>query len=408
MHYTISKPEKNIEGKIIIPSSKSISNRVQIINALSYSFEPIKNLSTCDDSRVMQEVLFSNTNVFDIGHAGTSMRFLTAYLSKILGEWTLTGSDRMKERPISVLVDALNSLGAQITYLEKEGYPPLKIMGSNITGKEVELAGNTSSQYISALLLIAPTLENGLRIKLQGKIVSRSYIQMTLNIMEEFGIQSTFKGNEIHVANQTYKVIPYTVEGDWSSASYWYAFMALAPKGKLYLGGLKKNSFQGDSGLVDVFSKLGVKTNFSNKGMYIEQSNDVCNKLFFDFNEMPDLAQTFAVVAALKNIPFHFKGLETLKIKETDRIYALIKELAKLGYILYEPKKGELAWDGDMEAESDHIIIETYHDHRMAMAFAPIEMLRPEIQIADPMVVNKSYPNFWEQLKEVGFKIEEN
>ncbi|MRT94149.1 3-phosphoshikimate 1-carboxyvinyltransferase [Ancylomarina sp. 16SWW S1-10-2] len=408
MHYTISKPEKNIDGKIIIPPSKSISNRVQIINALSYSFEPIKNLSTCDDSRVMQEVLFSNTNVFDIGHAGTSMRFLTAYLAKILGEWTLTGSDRMKERPISVLVDALNALGAQITYLEKEGYPPLKIMGSNITGKEVELAGDTSSQYISALLLIAPTLENGLRIKLQGKIVSRSYIQMTLNIMAEFGIQSQFKGNEIYVANQTYKVMPYTVEGDWSSASYWYAFMALAPKGKLFLDGLKKNSFQGDSGLVDVFSKLGVKTNFSNKGMYIEQSNEVCNKLVFDFNEMPDLAQTFAVVAALKNIPFHFKGLETLKIKETDRIYALIKELAKLGYILYEPKKGELAWDGDMEDESDHIIIETYHDHRMAMAFAPIAMLRPEIQIADPMVVNKSYPNFWEQLKEVGFKIEEN
>ena len=408
MYYTISKPEKIIEGKIIVPSSKSISNRVQIINALSYSFEPIKNLSTCDDSKVMQEVLFSNTNVFDVGHAGTSMRFLTAYLSKILGEWTLTGSDRMKERPISVLVDALNSLGAQISYLEKEGYPPLKILGSNITGKEVELAGNTSSQYISALLLIAPTLENGLRIKLQGKIVSRSYIEMTLNIMEEFGIQSEFKGDEIYVAKQAYKVIPYTVEGDWSGASYWYAFMALAPKGKLFLDGLRKNSFQGDSGLVEVFGKLGVKTNFSKKGMYIEQSNEACKKLVFDFIEMPDLAQTFAVVSALKNIPFHFKGLETLKIKETNRIAALIDELAKLGYVLYEPKEGELAWDGEMKTESDDIVIETYHDHRMAMAFAPIAMMRPEIQIADPMVVNKSYPNFWEQIKEIGFNIEEN
>jgi len=408
MYYTISKPEKIIEGKIIVPSSKSISNRVQIINALSYSFEPIKNLSTCDDSKVMQEVLFSNTNVFDVGHAGTSMRFLTAYLSKILGEWTLTGSDRMKERPISVLVDALNSLGAQISYLEKEGYPPLKILGSNITGKEVELAGNTSSQYISALLLIAPTLENGLRIKLQGKIVSRSYIEMTLNIMEEFGIQSEFKGDEIYVAKQAYKVIPYTVEGDWSGASYWYAFMALAPKGKLFLDGLRKNSFQGDSGLVEVFGKLGVKTNFSKKGMYIEQNNEVCKKLVFDFIEMPDLAQTFAVVSVLKNIPFHFKGLETLKIKETNRIAALIDELAKLGYVLYEPKEGELAWDGEMKAESDDIVIKTYHDHRMAMAFAPIAMMRPEIQISDPMVVNKSYPNFWEQIKEIGFNIEEN
>lgn len=408
MHYTISKPEKIIEGKIIVPSSKSISNRVQVINALSYSFEPIKNLSTCDDSKVMQEVLFSNTNVFDVGHAGTSMRFLTAYLSKILGEWTLTGSDRMKQRPISVLVDALNSLGAQISYLEKEGYPPLKILGSNITGKDVELAGDTSSQYISALLLIAPTLENGLRIKLKGKIVSRSYIEMTLNIMEEFGIESEFKGDEIFVAKQAYKVIPYTVEGDWSGASYWYAFMALAPKGKLFLDGLRKNSFQGDSGLVEVFGKLGVKTNFSKKGMYIEQSNELCKKLVFDFIEMPDLAQTFAVVSVLKNIPFHFKGLETLKIKETNRIAALIDELAKLGYVLYEPQEGELAWDGEMKAESDNIVIETYHDHRMAMAFAPIAMVRPEIQIADPMVVNKSYPYFWEQIKEIGFNIKEN
>lgn len=408
MHYTISKPEKNIEGKVIIPSSKSISNRVQIINALSYSFEPIKNLSTCDDSKVMQQVLFSNTNVFDVGHAGTSMRFLTAYLSKILGEWTLTGSDRMKERPISVLVDALNSLGAQVSYLEKEGYPPLKILGSNITGKEVELAGDTSSQYISALLLIAPTLESGLRIKLNGKIVSRSYIEMTLNIMKEFGIESEFKGNEIFVDKQAYKVMPYTVEGDWSGASYWYAFMALAPKGKLFLDGLKKNSFQGDSGLIEVFEKLGVKTNFSKRGMYIEQNNEVCKKLIFDFIEMPDLAQTFAVVSALKNIPFHFKGLETLKIKETNRIAALIDELAKLGYVLHEPKEGELAWDGEMKEVTEEIIINTYHDHRMAMAFAPIAMLRPEIKIDDPMVVNKSYPNFWEQLKEVGFHIEES
>ncbi|MDE5420184.1 3-phosphoshikimate 1-carboxyvinyltransferase [Labilibaculum sp. DW002] len=408
MQYSISKKNNIIEGRINLPASKSISNRVQIINALSYSFEPIKNLSTCDDSKVMQEVLFSNTNVFDVGHAGTSMRFLTAYLSKILGEWTLTGSDRMKERPISVLVDALNSLGAQVSYLEKEGYPPLKILGSNLTGEEVSLKGDTSSQYITALLLIAPTLVNGLKIKLEGKIVSRSYIEMTLNIMKEFGIEYEFKGNEIFVDKQAYKVMPYTVEGDWSGASYWYAFMALAPKGKLFLDGLKKNSFQGDSGLIEVFEKLGVKTNFSKRGMYIEQSNEVCKKLIFDFIEMPDLAQTFAVVSALKNIPFHFKGLETLKIKETNRIAALIDELAKLGYVLHEPKEGELAWDGEMKEVTEEIIIKTYHDHRMAMSFAPIAMLRPEIKIDDPMVVNKSYPNFWEQLKEVGFHIEES
>lgn len=407
MKYSISKSGKVIEGRVVLPSSKSISNRVQIINALSNSFEPIKNLSDCDDSKAMQKILFSNTNTFDVGHAGTTMRFLTAYLSKIVGEWTLTGSHRMKERPIGVLVDALNSIGAQISYLEKDGYPPLKIFGSNITGKEVELQGDTSSQYISALLLIAPTLENGLTIKLKGKIVSRSYIEMTLKIMEEFGVKSEFKGQEIFVANQAYKCIPYTVEGDWSGASYWWSFMALAEEGKLYLDGLKKHSFQGDSGLVPVFEKLGVKTQLSKRGMFIEKVSTDCKKLKFDFNQMPDLAQTFAVCSCLKNIPFHFTGLETLKIKETDRIFALITELAKLGYVLSEPAKGELAWNGERKKEDENVIIETYHDHRMALAFAPVAMLRSDIVIDSPEVVKKSYPNFWEQLVQLGFEVKE-
>ncbi len=408
MQYSISKKNNIIEGRINLPASKSISNRVQIINALSNNYEPIKNLSDCDDSKAMQNILFSNTNSFDVGHAGTTMRFLTAYLSKIVGEWTLTGSHRMQERPIGVLVDALNSIGGQITYLEKEGYPPLKIFGSNLTGEEVSLKGDTSSQYITALLLIAPTLVNGLKIKLEGKIVSRSYIDMTLNIMKEFGIKSEFKGQEITVSHQTYQRIPYTVEGDWSGASYWFSFMALADEGKLYLDGLRRHSFQGDSGLIPVFEKLGVKAQFSKKGMFIEKIATDCKKLKFDFNQMPDLAQTFAVCACLKNIPFHFTGLETLKIKETNRIYALIIELGKLGYVLHEPVEGELAWDGERGAEDKNIVIETYHDHRMAMAFAPIAMVRPEIEIDSPDVVKKSYPNFWEQLKEVGFKIEEN
>lgn len=407
MQYSISKKNNLLEGRIVLPASKSISNRVQIINALSYNFEPIKNLSNCDDSKAMQRILNSNTNSFDVGHAGTTMRFLTAYLSKIVGEWTLSGSPRMKERPIGVLVDALNSIGAQISYLEKDGYPPLKIFGSNLTGEEVELKGNTSSQYITALLLIAPTLEKGLRIKLTGKIVSRSYIEMTLNIMEEFGIQSEFKGQEIFVANQAYQRIPYIVEGDWSGASYWFAFMALADEGKLYLDGLRRHSFQGDSGLVPVFEKLGVKAQFSKRGMFIEKMPTNCTKLKFDFNQMPDLAQTFAVCACLKNIPFHFTGLETLKIKETDRIFALITELGKLGYVLNEPAEGELAWNGERKAEEENIVIETYHDHRMALAFAPIALVRPNIIIDSPDVVKKSYPNFWEQLKEIDFSIKE-
>ncbi len=408
MQYSISRKNNILEGRINLPASKSISNRVQIINALSNNYEPIKNLSDCDDSKAMQNILFSNTNSFDVGHAGTTMRFLTAYLSKIVGEWTLTGSHRMQERPIGVLVDALNSIGAQITYLEKEGYPPLKIFGSNLTGEEVSLKGDTSSQYITALLLIAPTLANGLKIKLEGKIVSRSYIEMTLNIMQEFGIKSEFKGQEIIVSNQSYQRIPYTVEGDWSGASYWFSFMALADEGKLFLDGLKKHSFQGDSGLLPVFEKLGVKAQFSKRGLFIEKMATDCKKLKFDFNQMPDLAQTFSVCACLKNIPFHFTGLETLKIKETNRIHALIVELGKLGYVLHEPAEGELAWNGERKTEDKKIVIETYHDHRMAMAFAPIAMLRPEIEIDSPDVVKKSYPNFWEQLKEVGFNIEEN
>ncbi len=407
MQYSISKKNNLLEGKISLPASKSISNRVQIINALSYNFEPIKNLSDCDDSKAMHSILNSNTNSFDVGHAGTTMRFLTAYLSKIVGEWTLTGSHRMKERPIGVLVDALNSIGAQITYLEKEGYPPLKIFGSNLTGEEVELKGTTSSQYITALLLIAPTLEKGLRIKLSGKIVSRSYIEMTLNIMEEFGIKSEFKEQEIYVANQTYQRIPYIVEGDWSGASYWFSFMALADEGKLYLDGLRRLSFQGDSGLVPVFEKLGVKAQFSKRGMFIEKMAAKCTKLKFDFNQMPDLAQTFAVCACLKDIPFHFTGLETLKIKETDRIYALITELGKLGYVLNEPAEGELAWEGERKDEEENIVIKTYHDHRMAMAFSPIALVRPNVVIDSPDVVKKSYPNFWEQLKELGFEVKE-
>ncbi|MFA8435642.1 MAG: 3-phosphoshikimate 1-carboxyvinyltransferase [Marinifilaceae bacterium] len=407
MKYLLSKSNPKLEGEITIPASKSISNRVLIINALSYSGAPVQNLSDCEDTRRMQSVMYSNTNVFDVGDAGTTMRFLTAYLAKVVGEWTLTGSERMKERPIGVLVDALNELGAQITYQEKEGYPPLKIFGSNLTGSVVTLDGGTSSQYISALLLIAPTLEKGLNIKLKGKIVSRPYIQMTLKMMEEFGVKSVFKGNEIRVEHQNYSVTPYTVEGDWSGVSYWYAMMALAEGGKLKLNGLRKNSIQGDAGLIPLFEKLGVKTVFSKRGMHIEKCDESVTKFVQNFSDMPDLAQTFAVCCAIKGIPFRFTGLETLKIKETDRIQALINELGKLGYVLTEPEDGALAWDGTRKEAEENAVISTYRDHRMAMAFAPVAILLPGIAIDQPDVVGKSYPNFWEQLRQVDFQIEE-
>lgn len=407
MKYSISKPNKILEGCIKLPASKSISNRVQIINALSNNFESLKNLSHCEDSKTMQKILSSDNCIFDVGHSGTSMRFLTAYLSKIVGEWILTGSERMKQRPIGVLVDALNSIGAQISYIEKKNYPPLKILGSNLTGSEVEIQGDVSSQYISALLLIAPRLENGLRIKLKGEVISKSYLEMTRKVMEEFGVKSKFSGCEIFVAKQDYQKIPYTIEGDWSGASYWWSFMALAQEGKILLQGLKKHSIQADSGLVAWFEKLGVKTQFSKKGIIITKQACNCKKLVVDFTQMPDLAQTFAVCSSLKNIPFHFSGLKTLKIKETNRIVALIKELGKLGYVLHEPNEGELLWNGERKKEDSAPLIETYQDHRMAMAFAPIAICKKNVNIHNPDVVKKSYPYFWDHVKNLGFSIVE-
>lgn len=407
MMYRVSKLDRRLEGEITLPASKSITNRVLIVNALNYSGEKVKNMAECEDTKRLLSVLYSNSNVFDVGDAGTAMRFLTAYLSKVVGEWTLTGSDRMKERPIGVLVDALNELGAQISYMGKEGFPPLKIMGSNLSGKELTMDGGTSSQFISALLLIAPTLENGLTLTLEGKIVSRSYIEMTLGIMEEFGVKSVFEKNQIRVDRQNYKVLPYTVEGDWSGASYWYSMMALSKEGKLKINGLRRHSIQGDAMLIPLFEKLGVKTIFSKRGMFIQKSDTTCSSFVHDFCDMPDLAQTFAVCCALKNIPFHFSGLETLSIKETDRIGALISELGKMGYVLTQPQHGELKWDGSISPSHDKVIVDTYNDHRMAMSFAPAAVVNSQVLINHPEVVAKSYPGFWDHMKMVGFNLTE-
>lgn len=404
--YTINIKDKTLKGTVVVPSSKSISNRVLIINAISNSFAPIKNLSDCDDTRSMLKVLNSNTNKFDIGHAGTSMRFLTAYLSRIVGKWEITGSERMLQRPIGVLVDALNHLGAQIEYVDKEGYPPLRIFGSNLTGTEVSLKGDTSSQFISALMLIAPCLPEGLTINLEGNVVSVPYINLTRNIMKDFGIESSFDGKQIRIEKGNYDVIPYSVESDWSGVSYWYQMLALAEGGEIKLEGLKKNSCQGDAEQINVWEKLGVKTMHNKKGMFIKHTGERVKRLEHNFNDMPDLAQTFAVACAGLNIPFKFTGLETLKIKETDRINALIKELGKLGYKLHEPQEGSLEWDGEMLEKASNTEIETYNDHRMALAFAPLALKFQEIKIQNPEVVTKSYPDYWDDLKNVGFEIQ--
>ncbi|GET33074.1 3-phosphoshikimate 1-carboxyvinyltransferase [Prolixibacter bellariivorans] len=411
MIYQITRPSGRLEGEITLPASKSISNRVLIINALSYSPYTIDNLSDSDDTRVMSSVLNASTNEFDIGHAGTAMRFLTAFLSKIMGQWTLTGSERMKQRPIGILVDALRKLGAVIDYVEEEGYPPLRITGTALKGGVLELDGSVSSQYISALLMIAPSIQNGLTLRLKNKIASRPYIELTLKLMKKFGVRYIWKGNEIRIEEQTYKPVRFSVEADWSGASYWYQIAAMTDDFDLLLKGLRLQSLQGDAILAKWFDQyFGVQSKQEGNDVRItRKETPELKRLDLNFVENPDVAQTFAVLCVAKRIPFHFTGLHTLKIKETDRIAALQNECAKLGAKLAEPQQGEIAWDGILDENIDAIaaVIDTYHDHRMALAFAPAALVYDTLKIADPMVVTKSYPDFYEDLKKVGFSVQE-
>lgn len=392
IHLSVDK--KPIDVSIQLPASKSISNRALILNALAYGDPDIENLSDCDDTRVMVKALDSNNNKFDIGAAGTAMRFLTAFLSKQVGEWEITGSERMQQRPIGLLVDALNSLGARIEYIQREGYPPLRIFGSALMGGEIRLNGGVSSQYISALMMIAPYMHKGLKIILEGKVISVPYIQMTRKMMQEFGVTAHFNDNIIDIRPQSYRPTPYRVESDWSAASYWYEILAITGSGKVFLKGLRENSFQGDSKVADLFSQLGVTTHYEADGVVLTPNNNRPRFFEYDFVDQPDLAQTFAVCCCMKNIPFLFSGLQSLKIKETDRIAALINELGKLGYHLEEPTEGMLGWKGHRDQAQEPVIIETYEDHRMAMAFAPAALLQA-LTIKNPEVVTKSYPDFW-------------
>ncbi|NDV47123.1 3-phosphoshikimate 1-carboxyvinyltransferase [Paludibacter sp. 221] len=387
-------PVKDININISLPASKSISNRALILNALSYSPYEVANLSDSDDTKVLYAALDSNSRDFDIGAAGTSMRFLTAFLSKTLGEWTITGSERMKQRPIKILVDALNSLGAKIEYIEKEGFPPLRIYGSALMGGNISLNGGVSSQYISALMMIAPYMQNGLKITLEGTIISKPYIYMTLGMMKDFGVDVDFSGNVIDIKPQVYKPVRFTVESDWSAASYWYEILSITGQGQVFLKGLRQNSYQGDSKVAELFENLGVTTEYQPDGAVLTANGQQASKMEYDFINEPDLAQTFAVTCCLKGIPFIFTGLQSLKIKETDRIAALICELRKLGYVLEESENGGLSWNGERVEAEKIISILTYEDHRMAMAFAPVALTR-EIEIQHPEVVSKSYPSFW-------------
>lgn len=387
-------PIKNIDLRINLPASKSISNRALMLNALSYSPYDTKNLSDSDDTRAMFSALESNDNAFDIGAAGTTMRFLTAFLSKTVGEWKITGNERMKQRPIKILVDAINRLGGRIEYLEKEGFPPLRIFGSALVGGKIELDGGVSSQYISALMMIAPYMQKGLKIEFSGNVISKPYIEMTRKMMCDFGVDAGFTDNIIDIRPQTYTPVRFRIESDWSAASYWYEILAIAGKGKIFLSGLKKDSYQGDSKVAELFENLGVKTTYLSDGIEISATENRISKLNYDFTNEPDLAQTFVVTCCMKGIPFRFTGLQSLRIKETDRIAALINETKKLGFVLKSENDNSLIWDGTYHEKADEIVINTYDDHRMAMAFAPCA-LKQEITINNPEVVSKSYPLFW-------------
>ncbi|WP_291591968.1 3-phosphoshikimate 1-carboxyvinyltransferase [Bacteroides sp.] len=407
MRYRLSAPSA-IKATIQLPASKSISNRALIINALAEGNCTPDNLSDCDDTRVMIKALTDGEDTIDIMAAGTAMRFLTAYLSVTPGERTITGTARMQQRPIQILVNALRELGAEIDYVNNEGFPPLRIKGAELKGNEITLKGNVSSQYISALLMIGPALKNGLVLHLTGEIISRPYINLTLQLMQDFGAKAAWTSpDSISVAPQPYTSIPFTVESDWSAASYWYQIVALSPRAEVELLGLFRNSYQGDSRGAEVFSRLGITTEFTPKGVKLKKTGKAPERLEEDFVDIPDLAQTFVVTCVLMNIPFRFTGLQSLKIKETDRIAALRNELRKLGYVIEEENDSILTWNGERCEPDETPVIATYEDHRMAMAFAPAIFRCPNMQIADPQVVTKSYPGYWEDLKQAGFQVTE-
>lgn len=414
--YRLKAPER-LNQTIQLPASKSISNRALIIYALSGGRNLPENLSDCDDTEVIIEALRYMPDEINIKAAGTAMRFMTAYLSVMRGTHIITGTDRMKHRPIAILVDALRRLGANIEYVGEEGYPPLKITGKKLAGGFLEIPGNVSSQYISALLMIGPMLKKGLTLQLTGEIISRPYIDLTLWMMGEFGAEAEWSSADtITVAHKPYKGRDYYIESDWSGASYWYEMVALSNdrNAEVRLTGLMDGSMQGDSTSRYIFSLLGVKTIFETqtKGVpqmvTLKKNGRGVTKLEYDFMNAPDLAQTFVVTCAALDIPFHFKGLATLKIKETDRIEALKREMAKLGYVIHDANDSELYWDGERCEPQLELGIDTYEDHRMALAFAPYAMKQEGLIINNPQVVTKSYPKFWKDLKSTGFEIIED
>lgn len=410
MTYRLTKADKKIVGHIVLDGSKSISNRVLMIRALSDEDFTIDHLSTSKDTTTLNHLLSQTETTFDAGAAGTTFRFMTAYLALQPDTQVLTGSERMKQRPVGVLVEALNQLGANITYLEKTGYPPLSI-GPGTFGavSELTVSAGISSQFISALLLLAPVLKNGLVLHLEGEMVSRSYIQMTLRIMAHFGINYQWEGQTIRIERQAYQPENFRVEADWSAASYYYAMAAFADELDLRLDGLFEERLQGDAVLAEMMEPFGVETTFTANGIHLTKGKTSSERSFqWNFINCPDIAQTLAVICGGRGFTGHFTGLRTLKIKETDRVMALSQELEKVGVDFQEiPAKQGVSCKVTGTVTVDQPIFDTYEDHRMAMAFAPLAMFGA-IEIKEPMVVVKSYGAFYEDLEKLGFEVEES
>ena len=386
-----------------LPASKSIANRALVIAALCGVEDRLKNLSDCDDTQAVIRALSAVGGEKNIGAAGTAMRFLTAYYAISSESVVMTGTERMKNRPISILVEALRSIGADIEYVEKEGFPPLKINGKKLKGGELHVQGDVSSQYLSAILMIAPYTTDGVKLVIEGDLVSRPYLQMTLSLMQDFGVSYTWEDNVIEIKPAEYCSREFTVENDWSAASYWYSVVALSENKSVTLKYLLQDSLQGDSKLEELYKPLGIETKFVEGGVALSKNNAVVLPSIYDISlkEQPDLAQTLVVSCLLMNVPFRFSGLENLKIKETDRIAALINECRTLGFVLKEVESGVLSWDGEKCAPAQEIVIKTYEDHRMAMAFAPAVIRLGSIIISEPDVVSKSYPSFWQEFQKV-------
>ncbi len=411
----ISKKDKILKGILDLPASKSLSNRLLMIRALSDQDFPIENLSLSEDTRLLVKLLANiksgcrqkKYTELDTANAGTVLRFLTAYLAFQPGNWILTGSERMKQRPVGVLVEALKILGADIEYLGKLGFPPLIVHGKDLKGHEIRINPGISSQYISALMMIAPKLPRGLTILMQGNSVSTPYIEMTAGLMKFFGAGVTFNKDCIHVDPGIYHPHPFTVEADWSAAAFWYELASMADNVDLELNGLSKNSLQGDAILSSMFQNFGVHTIFYENSIKLNKIENNTNEYFFNFNDYPDIAPAVMTTCAMLGLHGRFEGLKSLKIKETDRLLALKNEFIKLGILIAvsDTDIPILEMKASQVIQGTDLVFETYGDHRMAMTFAMLAIATGPVKIINPRVVNKSYPSFWEHLQLVGFEI---